>query len=513
MPAPNGSYMYAVKTCYPDMMYHPQSMVCEWPATVKAIKPICARDPGETEIWEIEESRIRSTRLPETSPRTIIGTQKIPTLESSEVDTSTFIRRCDPSVPFVEHPESCNKYIECERNPNGFYFYVEKNCGIDMMFNIQKKDCDFSEEVMALKPMCNDRPVLSSLDLKTEKPVVTTQAPIVTTPMFIIPSTLTPPMLCDQGEMVPLLDLLPDSAFSASSILGNAFRPESARLESKPTGHSSGSWSPKTNDLNQYLQIKFLQPVPVYGVIIRGNQMLDQYVTSFKILYSNDENVFHVYEDANKRIKIFSGSVDAKTSVKSIFQTPVEAKIVRFYPISWYGSITLRVEVLGCKKLEFTTTKTPIGIKGSQGLVAPQAMPFPQTTRSPQGMVAPQSMVAPQAMPFPQTTKSPQGMVGPQTMPFPGPGVEPERIFKPQGVTPPMPIFTEAPVEPLCDDPLGVENSKLSSSQIKFSSIKDSGSVKTKVRKNPLEIIKLSSKRGWMPLADNTNEYVMVSIE
>jgi hypothetical protein len=81
----------------------------------------------------------------------------------------------------------------------------------------------------------------------------------------------------------------------------------------------------------------------------------------------------------------------------------------------------------------------------------------------------------------------------------------------PRQLTTTSPIYTEAPIEPICDDPLGVENSKLSPNQVKFSSIKDSGSVKTKIRKNPLETIKLSSQRGWMPLADNTNEFVMVS--
>lgn len=64
--------------------------------------------------------------------------------------------------------------------------------------------------------------------------------------------------------------------------------------------------------------------------------------------------------------------------------------------------------------------------------------------------------------------------------------------------------------------PLIYNNKKLSHFFYFFlhnSSIKDAGSVKTKVRRNPLEIIKLSSARGWMPLADNVNEYVMVSCE
>jgi hypothetical protein len=41
-------------------------------------------------------------------------------------------------------------------------------------------------------------------------------------------------MQCDQSQMVPLLHYLPDSAFSASSFLSNAFKPEAARIDSRP---------------------------------------------------------------------------------------------------------------------------------------------------------------------------------------------------------------------------------------------------------------------------------------
>lgn len=269
-------------------------------------------------------------------------------------------------------------------------------------------------------------------------------------------------MYCDQGLMVPLLGLLPDSAFSASSILGNAFKPEYGRLESKPGDKSSGSWSPRTNDLNQFFEVTFPKPIPIYGVIIRGNPMFDQYVTSFKILHSYDGITYHVHENSAKRPQIFSGSVDSKTPVKSIFELPIEAKIIRIYPISWNSAIALRVELLGCQK-----PSEPI-------IFRPESTTLKPTVRD----TPPPIIVVPPVFVQPGTTRAP--------------------------------MFTESPIEPLCDDPLGVENSKISPSQIKFSSIKDSGSVKTKVRKNHLEIIKLSSVRGWMPLADSTSEFVMV---
>lgn len=471
-PSLNGSYIYAVKTCYPDMMFNPISMVCDWPASVKAIKPDCGANPGETEIWEIEETIIkrRSSRLPVTTQRSVVKsfTSQLD-IDYGAILTPYYIRLCDPKVPLAEHPESCHKYLECEKLANGSYAYTEKTCGPDMMFNINIKDCGWPDDVIALKPKCRqDKPgVTETLEQFTTQRPETTRKPSTDSPI-IVPSTLTPPMVCDQGVLVPILNLLPDSALSASSILGNSFKPEYGRLESKPSEHSSGSWSPRTNDLNQFLQVSFPQPIPIHGVIIRGSPMFDQYVTSFKILHSYDGNTYHVYENSQKKPKIFSGSVDSKTPVKSVFEQPLEAKIIRIYPISWHSSIALRVELLGCQK-----AAQPI-------ILTTDPLPVVTTRRPAVQETPPPVVVAPIAFAKPETTRSP--------------------------------MFTEAPIEPLCDDPLGVENSKISPSQIKFSSIKDAGSVKTKVRKNPLEIIKLSSVRGWMPLTDSTSEFIMVNI-
>ena len=457
-PSLNGSFIYAVKTCYPDMMFNPKHMICDWPASVQAIKPNCRVNPGEIEIWETEVIEIVTNR------RKITTTKKPPPVvselgTSGEVDTFTgeetqsYVRYCNPSSPIVEHPKDCHKFIACTAAPNGSFVATLKTCGPEFMFSPATSDCTWPDVVVAEKPSCREEMTTPPSAPFTIPPgIFQTQAPKV------LPTTLTPPMQCYEAQMIPLMNLLPDYAITASSILGANFGPENARLESKPNDKSSGSWSPKTNDLNQFLQVTFSQAVPIYGVVIKGNPMFDQYVTSFKVLHSFDGSIYHVYEDVKKRLQIFSGSVDSKTSVKTIFHTPIEAKIVRIYPISWHSSIALRAEIIGCQKY------------------LPPVLPFkpatPSTTFRPGRLATPPGMMS--------TTQSP--------------------------------MFTEKYVEVLCDDPLGVENGQLSSGQIKFSSIKDAGSVKTKVRKNALETIKLSSIRGWMPLADSTGEYILVRV-
>lgn len=98
----------------------------------------------------------------------------------------------------------------------------------------------------------------------------------------------------------------------------------------------------------QYLEIAFPKVTPLYGIIIRGHPLFDQYVTSFKILHSYDGVAFHYLVDGTKLPQIFSGPIDPRIPVQSSFKIPIEAKVVRIYPLTWHGGIAVRAELLGC---------------------------------------------------------------------------------------------------------------------------------------------------------------------
>lgn len=112
----------------------------------------------------------------------------------------------------------------------------------------------------------------------------------------------------------------------------------------------------------QYLQITFSKPVALYAVIVRGSPIFDQFVTSFKILHSFDGIAFHHLDDNSKTPQIFRGPIDSRTAVESAFKIPIESKVVRVYPLTWHGSIAMRIELLGCNTEPKTvkTTPTPI---------------------------------------------------------------------------------------------------------------------------------------------------------
>lgn len=98
----------------------------------------------------------------------------------------------------------------------------------------------------------------------------------------------------------------------------------------------------------QYLQIEFEKPVPLYGIIMQGSPIFDQYVTSFKILHSHEGRAFHYLVDETTKPQIFNGPIDSRTPVKSMFKIPIEAKVIHIYPLTWHGSIAIRTELLGC---------------------------------------------------------------------------------------------------------------------------------------------------------------------
>lgn len=226
-------------------------------------------------------------------------------------------------------------------------------------------------------------------------------------------------------SLVPLIDgphPLADSAFNASSYLGSSFKPHYSRLNAKATAESSGSWSPVVNDQMQYLQIAFDKSQPIFGVIMRGNPIFDQYVTSFKILHSSDGIAFHYLVDETTHPQVFTGPIDSQTPVKSMFKIPIEAKVIRIYPLTWHASIAIRVELLGCS--------------------------FEKTTLT-------------------------------------------------------IPHHEVIDVRPMCDDPLGVTNAKLSPDQIKFSSNKGTTSPT-----EAAESLKLTAPQGWQPNIDSPNEFV-----
>ncbi len=69
-----------------------------------------------------------------------------------------------------------------------------------------------------------------------------------------------------------------------------------ARLHFKGDGAKAGGWSALRNDLNQWLQVDFGSYTRVTRVATQGSYTYDQWVTKYRLQYSNDGMTFQGYK-------------------------------------------------------------------------------------------------------------------------------------------------------------------------------------------------------------------------
>ncbi|XP_033105774.1 uncharacterized protein LOC117108037 [Anneissia japonica] len=134
----------------------------------------------------------------------------------------------------------------------------------------------------------------------------------------------------------------------ASSEWNAQHGPQRGRLNIRPDSGGIGSWSAQTNNLDQWIQANLGAVKTVTGVITQGRSGLDQWVTAFEVLYSNDGGDWQTVEEGGHTL-VFTGNTDQETAVTNMFPTSVEAQYVRIHPTAWFGHISLRFEILGCR--------------------------------------------------------------------------------------------------------------------------------------------------------------------
>ena len=95
---------------------------------------------------------------------------------------------------------------------------------------------------------------------------------------------------------------IPDSAITASSEYGNAYKAINGRLHFLYRSGRIGAWAARTNDVFQYLQINFGDWTKITRVAIQGRQDANQWVTSFSLSYGDDDVFFKTYKSGTKKV-------------------------------------------------------------------------------------------------------------------------------------------------------------------------------------------------------------------
>ena len=129
----------------------------------------------------------------------------------------------------------------------------------------------------------------------------------------------------------------------------------SSTFQNKPNGqiygagrlHSRWSWSVKQCKANsEWFQIDTGSVQKIEGVVTQGRGDYGQWVTSFKVMVSDDGSS---WTDVQCGFT-FTGNTNQHTKVKTLFDGVVKARFVRIFPQTWYGWMSMRAGVIICEK-------------------------------------------------------------------------------------------------------------------------------------------------------------------
>ena len=140
--------------------------------------------------------------------------------------------------------------------------------------------------VVASAPKCNKVAATRANDKKFQRKDLYTLGGNIYHPFlagFVPPS---PPLCLNalgmQNGKIKLGDI------QASSQYDHRHRPDNGRLHFQRTSSRTGAWSARTNDKNQWFQVKFERAAKIRRVACQGRMDADQWVKKYTLEYSLD---------------------------------------------------------------------------------------------------------------------------------------------------------------------------------------------------------------------------------
>lgn len=144
-----------------------------------------------------------------------------------------------------------------------------------------------------------------------------------------------------------------DNQIRASSMLRHGLGAQRGRLNMQAGANEDdyydGAWCAEDDSRTQWIEVDTRRATRFTGVITQGrdSSIHDDFVTSFFVGFSNDSQTWVMYTNGYEEMT-FHGNVDKDTPVLSELPEPMVARFIRIYPITWNGSLCMRLEVLGC---------------------------------------------------------------------------------------------------------------------------------------------------------------------
>ncbi|XP_070162344.1 hemocytin isoform X2 [Polyergus mexicanus] len=403
------------KSCGPGTLYNSETQVCDWPAEVVRMRPECSIASGRT--TQTSSGTEWSTNYENTAKK-IVSTMNV--CKNGETWSECAIQ-CTKTCQYYRHilmtQGHCNEGTDCvagcisidQPTCPSYKFWrdgitcieanhcpcishdgnsvapgavrKESDCEIcQCINNYYTCDTTFCYNVSShgeavgtgtgpeQTETISTESSFSTISESTWKILPVTSSPLIEY-TILIQSTATPPEECDDANYVPLIrNLQKKVIIRASSSKNPVLQSENLLIRTEGNFPSSPEkfWEPEITNADQWLDVEFDRPEPVYGVILQGAVTKDKFVTSYKVLFSEDGQSFSYTLDHEKQPRVFRGPADRIQSVKQRLYRPIEARIIRINPLTWHNGIAVKIEVLGCKDhitptmMMTTTTEQPI---------------------------------------------------------------------------------------------------------------------------------------------------------
>ena len=88
-----------------------------------------------------------------------------------------------------------------------------------------------------------------------------------------------------------------NSQITASSFNAGGTKSFYGRLDGVPTSGNQAIWRANNQDSNPWIQVDFLRPVTVTGILTQGRKDQNHYVTEYELKYSDDGILWTKYPE------------------------------------------------------------------------------------------------------------------------------------------------------------------------------------------------------------------------
>ena len=96
--------------------------------------------------------------------------------------------------------------------------------------------------------------------------------------------------------------VIKDAQLTASSQFDSNHAVTQGRLNFKAGGGKAGGWSARTNDGSQWIQVALPSYTKITSCSTQGRNGFDQWVTKYKLQYSEDGLTFHYYNEPGQSL-------------------------------------------------------------------------------------------------------------------------------------------------------------------------------------------------------------------